>query len=109
MAARAPPAAPSTSPILASPPAAAEHRRRVDNRDRRPCSGVGDRVARRPYVDRHGAHAMTAETLTPDRALPTAELLTQLLRVLESAPRRAPEDVVELVRRELGRQAGRGR
>jgi hypothetical protein len=49
---------------------------------------------------------MTAETLAPDRALPTAELLTQLLRVLESTPRRAPDDVVELVRRELERQAG---
>ena len=49
---------------------------------------------------------MTADTLIHDRALPTAELLAQLLRVLQSTPRRAPDEVVELVQRELERQAG---
>ena len=38
-------------------------------------------------------------------SVPTHELLSRLLRLLEAEPRRAPDDVVELVRREVERLA----
>ena len=57
-------------------------------------------------MDGYGARTMMAEALATGRQLPTPELLALLLAVMEAEPRRAPDDVVELVRREVERLAG---
>jgi hypothetical protein len=63
-------------------------------------------MARRPHMDGYGARTMMAEALATGRQLATPELLALLLAVMEAEPRRAPDDVVELVRREVERLAG---
>lgn len=47
---------------------------------------------------------MTTDPGTSE-SVPTSELLSRLLRLLEAEPRRAPDDVVELLRREVERLA----
>jgi hypothetical protein len=49
---------------------------------------------------------MMTEALITGRQLPTPELLALLLAVMEAEPRTVPDELVELVRREVERLAG---